>query len=124
MDGAQLHAVYPYAGERASIVLLTHDAVLGSIPDTVPNQAALLGVSSTVAHGLAEAQPLSRNYSTRLDWPLTSAVTDQAEATVHVGGYSFNDFVGLFRTIAARQTSLPAAPLGRRRMCCRQGSSL
>jgi hypothetical protein len=94
MDGAQLHAVYPYAGERASIVLFTHDAVLGSIPDTVHTQAALLGVSSMAAHDHAEAQPLSRNYSTRLDWPLTSAVTEQAEATVNVGGYSFNDVHG------------------------------
>ncbi len=94
MDGAQLHAVYPYAGERASIVLFTHDAVLGSIPDTVHTQAALLGVSSKPLHAHADAQPLSRNYSTRLDWPLTSAVTEQAEATVNVGGYSFNDVHG------------------------------
>jgi hypothetical protein len=95
MDGAQLHAVYPYAGERASIVLFTHDAVLGSISDTVHTQAAKLGVSSSAAHGLLDAQPVSRNYSTRMDWPLTSAVIEQAEATVHVGGYSFNDLRGV-----------------------------
>jgi hypothetical protein len=94
MDGAQLHAVYPYAGDRASIVLFTHDAVLGSIPAAVHNQAAKLGVSSSAANGNAGAQPIARNYSTRQDWPLTSAVTEQAEATVHVGGYSLNDFRG------------------------------
>ncbi len=90
MDGAQLYAVYPYAGQRASIVLFTHDAVLGSISDTVHTQAANLGVSSRAAHGLTDMQPAPRNYSTRLDWPLTSAITEQAEATVHVGGLSLN----------------------------------
>ena len=39
MNGDLVHAVHPYAGKRASIVLFNHDVILGSLLGDVCNRA-------------------------------------------------------------------------------------
>ena len=105
VDGAQLHAVYPYVGRRTSIVLFTHDAVLGSLPPELHQKASALGLASRADAALAANGPAPRDYSHLKDWPLAQALTEQAEATLHVANMPYNEICD-----TVRENCLPCAP--------------
>ncbi len=71
MDGSLLHAGLPYAGERASIVLFKHDAIMKPLPLAVVSRAAALGLVSKGVDIVAPAvQSLARSAEWSADWEL------------------------------------------------------
>ena len=112
MNGSQLHAVYPYFGNRCSVVLCMHDAVMRPLPADVRAQASALGLATCVGADTAALVPAARVYEHFADWPLLNALDETAEATLHVANTSYESLRGFVRedsSLCAPDAAPPAA---------------
>ena len=91
MNGSSLHACTPFAGERSSLVLFTHEALLRAIPPDVSAKALSLGldlVPSVSAE--ASAAQGTRDKAKASEWRFDAARCLVAEAAIEVASTSVN----------------------------------
>ena len=85
MDGACVHSCTPHFGQRVSLVLFTQECILRPLPERLSTAAAALGVASVSTVSWEQFSVLGmRALAREEDWRLTAALSEVAEAVLHV----------------------------------------
>ena len=92
MDGTCVHSCTPRFGKRVWLVLFTHECVLRPLPASLYSVAAALGVASESAVSWEQFSELGLLALAReADWRLTAALSEVAEAVLHVAQLPCDD---------------------------------
>ena len=98
MSGSSLHACTPFAGERSSLVLFSHEALLRPVPPDVSAKASMLRLDLVPSVSAEEfAAQGTRDKAKSSEWRFDAARCLVAEAAIEVASTSFNFLVSQVR---------------------------